>query len=254
VAVQAVLLGFTASNCIVFGEYVLFALGRTPAEHAVEVRTLAVGLMTAITVMHGCFLRTGILVQNILGWVKIALIIVMTVASGAVVITARFRPETMGTFSQSTGLGTNKVPLLTWDGIWEGSVWHWGTISTAFFKVFYSYAGLQNVNNVLNEVRDPVRTLRSAATTALATACLLYFLVNMAYFLVIPLDDIKKGGELVAAMFFERVFGPNLGNILLPLAVASSAAGNVMVVTFAMVQYPNISVLCGITVLLREQN
>lgn len=32
VAVQAVLLGFTASNCIVFGEYVLFALRIEPSE------------------------------------------------------------------------------------------------------------------------------------------------------------------------------------------------------------------------------
>lgn len=50
-----------------------------------------------------------------------------------------------------------------------------------------------------------------------------------------PLDDIKNSGELVAALFFERVFGDHLGKILLPLAIATSAAGNVMVVTFSHV-------------------
>ncbi|KAG7288473.1 hypothetical protein NEMBOFW57_004826 [Staphylotrichum longicolle] len=230
VAVHAIVLGFTASNCIVFGEYVLFALGRAPAEHPVHVRLLAVALMTGVTVLHGCFLRTGIVLQNILGGVKIGLVIFMTLASGAVVI-GRYKP---GEINVTTGLSKNSPFPSTWDGIWEGSVWNWGIVSTALFKVFYSYAGLQNVNNVLNEVRDPVRTLRSAAPTALATACLLYLLINVAYFLVIPLDEIKESGELVAALFFQRVFGHTLGKLLLPLAVAVSAAGNVMVVTFAL--------------------
>ncbi|KAK3984425.1 amino acid permease-domain-containing protein [Cladorrhinum sp. PSN332] len=229
VSVHAVVLGFTSSNCIVFGEYVLFALGKVPAEHPTEMRVLAVGLMTVITVVHGCFLRTGILVQNVLGWIKIGLVLFMTLASLGVVV-AGYRPDSdrLGEGTLSSGFPT------TWEGLWEGSVWNWGIISAALFKVFYSYSGLENVNNVLNEVKDPVRTLKSAAPTALVTACLLYFVVNVAYFLIVPLDEIKKGGEMVAALFFQRVFGPTTGNVLLPLAVATSAAGNVMVVTFAL--------------------
>ncbi|KAK0742562.1 amino acid permease-domain-containing protein [Apiosordaria backusii] len=224
VAVHAVVLGFTASNCIVFGEYVLFALGKHASEHRVEVRVLAVTLMTLITIVHGCFLRTGIFIQNLLGWIKIGLVVFMTLAS-AVVVLAGYRP--------TTPTETTRV-LPSWDDIWEGSVWNWGIISTALFKVFYSYSGLQNVNNVLNEVRDPVKTLKSAAPAALFTACLLYFLVNVAYFLIVPLDEIKKSGELIAALFFQRLLGETAGRILLPLAVAISAAGNVMVVTFAL--------------------
>ncbi|KAK3360516.1 amino acid permease-domain-containing protein [Lasiosphaeria hispida] len=224
IAVQAVILGFTASNCIVFGQYVLFAMGLAPDEHRVEMRLLAIGLMTVITIIHGCFLRTGIFIQNLLGWVKIGLVVFMVISS-VVVVTLGYRPEpTEGSLPFPT----------TWDGLWEGSVWNWGIVSTAFFKVFYSYAGLQNVNNVMNEVRDPVRTLKSASTAALFTACVLYILVNVAYFLVVPLDEIKKSGELVAALFFARVFGPTVGRIILPLAVATSAIGNVMVVSFSL--------------------
>lgn len=43
VAVQSVLLGFTASNCVVFAEYVLFALDREPSKS--EVKILAAGLL-----------------------------------------------------------------------------------------------------------------------------------------------------------------------------------------------------------------
>lgn len=231
VAVHAVVLGFTASNCIVFGEYLLFAFAKAPAEHPVQIRVLALGLMTGVTALHTCFMRTGVVVQNILGWVKIGLVVFMTVCAGAVVIT-RYTPSEPALINRE--LHAHSFPS-TWNGLWEGSVWNWGVISTALFKVFYSYAGLQNVNNVLNEVRDPVRTLRSAAPTALVTICLLYLLINVAYFLVIPLDEIKESGELVGALFFERVFGETLGKLLLPLAIAVSAAGNVMVVTFALV-------------------
>lgn len=223
-AVNAVLLGFTASNCIVFGQYVLFALRVEPTP--VLQKSLAVALLTFITIIHGCFLRTGIFVQNVLGWIKVALIVFM-VSTGLFVVLVR--PETT---ANSTGIPSQ---MASWNSLWEGTIWNWGTISTALFKVFYSYAGLENVNNVLNEVKNPVKTLKSVATAALVTACILYLLVNVAYFLVVPLDEITNSGELIAALFFEKTFGPTVGRTILPLAVAVSAGGNVMVVTFALV-------------------
>jgi amino acid transporter len=226
VAVQAVLLGFTASNCIVFGEYVLFAFGVQPTEFSQKV--LAVGLLTAITVVHGVWMRAGIRIQNFLGWVKVGLVLFMALTGVYVVL---FRRED----SQVSGLERRTV---AWEGLWKDSNWGWGTLSTAVFKVSYSYAGLQNVNNVLNEVKDPVRTLKTVAPAALLTACLLYLLVNFAYFSAVPLQEVKESGELIAALFFERVFGERFGRTVLPLAIAISAAGNVMVVTFTLVCLP----------------
>src|ERR1700761_1960593 len=75
VAVQAVFLGFTASNCIVFAKYTLFAAGVTPGD--VNTKLLALGLLTWITIVHSCFYRTGIWIQNILGWLKVGLIVFM---------------------------------------------------------------------------------------------------------------------------------------------------------------------------------
>ena len=42
---------------------------------------------------------------------------------------------------------------------------------------------------------------------------------------------------MIAALFFERLFGENLGRVVLPLAIALSAAGNVMVVVIAQVRF-----------------
>lgn len=221
VAVQAVLLGFTASNCIVFAQYTLFAFDIEGTDFLRK--SLAVGLLTAITIVHGCFRKTGIRIQNFLGWVKVGLVVFMIFAGLFVVV---FRPA---------GSGGTRSHFPKGADLWKDTEWSWGVISTTLFKVFYSYAGLSNVNNVLNEVKNPIRTLKSVSITALATACILYLLVNVAYFIVVPLDEIRESRELIAALFFERSFGPRLGKTILPLAVALSGAGNVMVVTFALV-------------------
>jgi amino acid transporter len=205
----------------VFGEYVLYALNKEPSQF--EGKVLALGLLAIIVIIQSCFLKTGIFIQNFLGWLKIALVICMVFTSLFVVL---FR-------SNDSTEGAARLTNSSY--IWDGSVWNWGIISTATFKVSYSYGGLFNVNNVLNEVKNPVKTLKSTATTALITSCILYVLVNIAYFLVVPIKDIKNSGELVAALFFERVFGTKVGRIIIPIAIATSAAGNVMVVTFSQV-------------------
>lgn len=237
VAVQFVLLGFTASNCIVFGEYVLFALGVEVTEFSQK--TLALGLLTAITVVHGCFMKTGIRIQNFLGWIKVGLVLFMALTGVYVVL-----------FNVKPLRGSTPGSQLSWDGVWKDSNWGWGTLSTAIFKVSYSYAGLANLNNVMNEVKDPVRTLKTVALAALITACLLYLLVNFAYFVVVPLEEVKESGELIAALFFERVFG-EFGKTVLPLAIAVSAAGNVMVVTFTLV-WPIFIIPCSTLTLPRH--
>lgn len=227
---QAVLLSFTASNCIIFAKYTLFVFTGEPTEF--QHRVLAISLLTSITIVHGCFLKTGIFIQNMLGWVKIFLIAAMSLTGMWVILRRSLESES---FPAGPGPGPGMKSPFAWDALWEGSNWSWSLIATSLFKVLYSYSGLNNVNNVLGEVQDPVRTLKTVCPAALITAGGLYFLANTAYFLVIPLDEIKESGELIAGLLFERLFGPHIGRMVFPLAVALSVAGNVMVVTFALV-------------------
>ena len=222
VAITAVFLGFTASNCIVFGEYMLIAFGVEVT--AFRQRTLAVCLLTTITIVHGCFLRTGIWVQNMLAWVKIGLMAFMAMLGGV----ALFLP--------STSSHTN-VRALSVSQSFEGSNWDVVALPTAIFKVSYSFAGYYNVNDVLNEVKNSVRTVKTMAQTALLTIIFLFLMINIAYFIVVPLNDINQSGELIAAFFFKRLFGDSIGSTLLSALVALLSAGNVMVVTFALVWY-----------------
>ncbi|CAK4031454.1 amino acid permease-domain-containing [Lecanosticta acicola] len=228
VATQAILLGLTASNCVIFAQYTLFALDIQGTEFLRKV--LAVGVLTWITFVHACFMKTGIRIQNFLGWIKIGIVLFMILSGLFVVL---FRPEQQTALRTSATLGPQAMDW-TWTGLWAGSIWSWGAIATSIIKVFYSFAGLSNANNVLNEVKDPVRTLKSVSRTALATVCGMYALINVAYFMVVPLDEIRTSGELIAGLFFERVFGETFGRRVLPLLVALSGVGNVMVVTFAL--------------------
>ncbi|KAL5334153.1 amino acid permease-domain-containing protein [Aspergillus crustosus] len=229
VAVQAVLLGFTASNCIIFAKYTFFAFGGEPSE--LQHKLIAAGLLTVITIVHGCFRQTGIWIQNFLGWLKIFLIGSISLTGIWVIL---LRPSDFTSGAEQTAHPHPHPHPFAWDSLWEGSNWSWNLLSTSLFKVTYSYAGLNNINNVLSEVRDPIRTIKTVCPAALLTAAALYLLANISYFLVVPLDEIKNSGELVAALLFERLFGPRFGGILFPLAIAISAAGNVMVVTFAL--------------------
>ena len=225
VAVHAVVLGFTASNAIVFAKYTLFALNIEPTD--LSNRLLAVGLLTVITIIHGCFLKTGILIQNALGWVKISIMGIMVLVSLVAVVSRTWSPSEL----------TPTVNLFSWEEIWRDSNWRWEVLSTAVFKVSYSYAGYSSLSDVMNEVKDPVRTLKTVAPAALLTIMAFYILLNLAFFIVLPLDEIREHGELVAALFFHRVFGEGLGSTILPLMIAVSAIGNVMVAVFALVSF-----------------
>lgn len=170
--------------------------------------------MTVITLIHGVFYRTGIAIQNLLGWIKIVLALFMTITGFAVVF---YKGES----------------ALRMDDVWNDSDWRLSTIAAAFFKILYSFAGLENINNVMNEVKNPIRTIKTVGPAALITACIMYVLINIAYFVVVPLNEVKQSQELIAALFFERL---GFGRIFLPIAIALSAAGNVMVVTFSLVR------------------
>ncbi|THG96884.1 hypothetical protein EW145_g7702 [Phellinidium pouzarii] len=78
--------------------------------------------------------------------------------------------------------------------------------ATATFKVINAYAGWSNINYVLNEVKDPVRTLKIAGPLGLGICAVLYLLANIAYFAAATKEQILNGGVTVASLFFREVF------------------------------------------------
>lgn len=160
---QAVILGFTAAGCIIFASNILVVAGVAVSEW--KERGIAIGAIVFVTLLHTFFPRAGVLLMNGLSSLKI-LILLFIVVTGFVVL----------------GGGVKSVPDpgASFRDSFKGSVHSSGPYATALFKVMNSYAGWNNAAYVLNEVKNPVRTLRIAGPLGLGICAVLYLLANVA--------------------------------------------------------------------------
>ncbi|KAL4967038.1 amino acid permease-domain-containing protein [Aspergillus stella-maris] len=214
-AVQAVALGCTASGCIVFASNMVLASGKEASEW--EERGIAIGVISFITLLHVFFPNAGVRGMNAIGVIKIVLL-VFIVVTGWVVLSGR--------------VSSVQDPYASFHNSFAGSATSSNLYATALFKVLNSFAGWSNAAYVLNEIRDPVRTLKIAAPTGLSICGMLYLLANVAYYAAATPEEIANSGTTVASYFMRKVFG-TAAERALSVLVAISAFGNVMTVTFA---------------------
>ncbi|OAA63062.1 high affinity methionine permease [Cordyceps fumosorosea ARSEF 2679] len=237
-AVQAVALGFTgmptpfpnpnpnpnphtssnvmiASGCIIFASNILVAAGRVATEW--EKRGIAIAVIVAVTLVHTFFPKVGVHGMNFFTVLKVALLLFIVV-TGWVVL--------------GGGVAGVADPHASFRDAFADSARSGNPYATALFKVLNSYAGWSNAMYVLNEVKDPVRTIKIAGPLGLSICGVLYLLANVAYFAAATPAEVAASGTTVAAYFMGKVFGLAAKRALSVL-VALSALGNVMTVTFA---------------------
>ncbi|OSX61223.1 hypothetical protein POSPLADRAFT_1146133 [Postia placenta MAD-698-R-SB12] len=196
-AVNAIVLGFTASGCIVSLWYVVtHRLSSILVVAGVEAtrwkeRGIALGVIFFVTFLHGFTPRLGVLVMNVLSVFKIVILLFVVIAGWAVL----------------SGHTRVKDPHANFRDSFAGSSHSSYDYATATFKVLNSYAGWSAINYVLNSVRDPVRTLKIAGPLGLGICAVLYLLANVAYFAAATKDEILGSGVTVASLFFHNVFG-----------------------------------------------
>lgn len=229
----ALLLGFSTPNAIVLGEHFLYVTGT--AENRWNVRLIAVLVVTMFCVVHARHPRLGLRLVDALGALKILILVVVVVAGIA--------GGLMGVGSDEEGRHRIDVAMdgdapsstaqRNFGSIWEGTSMQPYDYATALLKVLYCFRGYSTANQVLGEVRDPVRTLQIAAPIALGLVSVAYLAVNVAFFLVVDKDEFRDAGVVVAGVFFRKVFGDGLGAHILPLCIVISAAGNIAATSFA---------------------
>ncbi|KAJ7913549.1 amino acid transporter [Mycena leptocephala] len=188
-AMNAILLGFTAAGCIVFAQNILIAAGQ-PSERWV-VRGIALGVIFFVTLLHGLTPKLGILVMNALSLFKIVILLVIVI-TGWVVLSGKTHIQD---------------PHVNFRDAFAGSSHSSNDYATATFKVLFAYSGWSNVNYVLNDVKNPIRTLKIAGPLGLGICATLYLLANVAYFAAASKADIVKSSVTVASLFFKNVFG-----------------------------------------------
>ncbi|KIJ12536.1 hypothetical protein PAXINDRAFT_117997 [Paxillus involutus ATCC 200175] len=188
-AVNAILLGFTASGCIVSAGIILVSAGQVATVWTE--RGIAIGVILFATVLHGFTPRTAVIVMNVLTIFKIV-ILLFVVVTGWVVLSGK------------THIAD---PHVNFRDAFAGSSHSSNDYATATFKVLSAYGGWSNANYVLNNVRNPVRTLKIAGPLGLGICAVLYLLANIAYFSAASKAEIDASGVTVAALFFKNVFG-----------------------------------------------
>ncbi|KAA1467530.1 amino acid transporter [Dentipellis sp. KUC8613] len=214
-AVTSVLLSFSATNSVVFAQYVLSIFDEPVTEFnqtalALAVATFCVGLV-------GLSTKWSLRVVNFLTAFKVLSLVFIALAGLAVL----------------AGLTRITDPYANFDNLWKGGSGNPNALATALVKTNFAFVGWANAFNVLSEVKgtNPVRTVRNAGFMSLAIVTVLFFLINVSYVAAVPPDEIKGSGQLVAALFFKRVFGDGWTSKILPIMVALSCVGNIVAVT-----------------------
>ncbi|KAF4552373.1 High-affinity methionine permease-like protein 2 [Elsinoe fawcettii] len=208
-----ILLGWAGSNSVVFGEYILHAAN-------VEVdrwnqRGVGLACITAAFLIHGLALKWGLRLQNLLGIIKLIIILIIVV-SGWAALGGALKIEKPDNFSNA----------------FQGTTGSAYGVVTALYNVIWSYIGYSNANYALSETKNPVRTLKIAAPLALTSVAVLYMFVNIAYFAAVPKEEILSSGRILAASFFRNVFGARAERAM-SVFIALSAFGNVLSVIFS---------------------
>ncbi|KAJ8516857.1 hypothetical protein ONZ45_g5856 [Pleurotus djamor] len=215
-SIYGVLANLSAGNSLVFGEYLMHALGLPGSQF--NIRTTAILCLTTNVVLHGVFYKLGLRIQNMLGLFKLVFL-------SAIALTGLLCLAGVPGFQVREGY--EKPNNYQWDKFWEGSGTGANAFITGLYNVFWSFVGYNAANYALSETKDPVRTITRAAPIALFSAATVYLLVNVAYFAVVSKSDILGSRQIIAALYFRNLFGDAAGRVLSAF-IALSMLGNLL--------------------------
>ncbi|ODQ66236.1 amino acid transporter [Nadsonia fulvescens var. elongata DSM 6958] len=210
-------LGWAAPNSIVFGQYILAAAGVETTRW--NQRGLGIACVTFSFLVHSINVKWGVRLQNLLGFFKLVVMVVIVVT---------------GFVGLGGGLKHNnytKTDNFTDAFSSVNTVSAYGIVM-ALYNVIWSFIGYSNANYALSEAKDPMRVLKISAPFALGLVSLLYILVIIGYYAVVPGEIMKNSGTILASNFFLIAFGET-GKKALNAFVALSALGNVLSVIFS---------------------
>jgi amino acid transporter len=128
-AAYAFLLGWAASNSVVFGEYILNAAEIDPGRWSQ--RGFGLACLTTAFIIHATALKWGLRLSNFLGVIKL-IIILFIIITGWVALAGHTKIETPRNFSNT----------------FEGTKGSGYSIVMALYNVIWSFIGYSNANYV----------------------------------------------------------------------------------------------------------
>ncbi|AGO10451.1 AaceriABL003Cp [[Ashbya] aceris (nom. inval.)] len=209
-----IFLGWAAGNSVMAAAMFLDA-GNVEATRWRE-RGLGVAVVFFCFLINSFSVKAGLYFQNLLGVFKVATIIFIAI-TGLVALGGHINgaPGPENFRHSPSDLSPSAY-----------------TIVNALYQVIWSFVGYSNVNYALGEVKNPVRTLKIAGPTSLAVLSILYLLVNVAFFAVVPMETLKEAGMNLTPTFFSIAFGDKARRAS-AVFIGLSALGNVCSVIFS---------------------
>lgn len=122
-----------------------------------------------------------------------------------------------------------------WPADW--SAVNWGeflsAFATAIVAVMWAYHGWLNITPIAEEVKNPQRNIPLALLGGIALLIFLYVGAQVAYYTVIPRDEMMRLTDTpVSTEFCRRLLGPVgvlIGSVVLMTSVLGSLNGNILV-------------------------
>ncbi|KAG6151732.1 hypothetical protein E4U25_004345 [Claviceps purpurea] len=211
--------GSAAIIAIIMAEYFVRAIIGAEAEHVNPwvYKSVALAGILLVTLGNCVSTRMGTRINDMLMFLKFGALLFVTVVGIVVAVTGyTFKGEKDVAWKAKDWFSDTSMDLSNWAVALYGGLW--------------AYDGWDNTNYVVGEFRNPSRDLPRVIHTAMPLVILSYVLANVAYFLVLPVEEVN-GSNTVAVMFGAKAFGP-VGSIILALVVSASCLGALTCSTF----------------------
>ncbi|XP_025115068.1 b(0,+)-type amino acid transporter 1-like isoform X2 [Pomacea canaliculata] len=200
----SVIVGKTSSLAIMtltLAEYVVTFFGPCVNTEALK-KMIAAAAVVLVGIVNCYSVRLAARVQVLTTAIKVAALVIILV--GGVVMLFEGKTENLKTgFSGSTDSPSQ--------------------IALAFYGALFAYDGWANLNNVIEEVKDPAKTLPRAIVAAILMVILLYTLTNVSYLTIMTSTELLES-DAVAMLWGKRVL--KSAAIIMPLSVIASTFGS----------------------------
>ncbi|MBN2408585.1 MAG: amino acid permease [Candidatus Aminicenantes bacterium] len=148
---------------------------------------VAVGSIFVLSAVNYFGIKSGILVQNVFVFMRIASIAVIVILGWII---------------------GRKSGMVNWSSFFETSgTFEWKSLGLALFAVLWTYDGWYAVNCTAGEVKKPEKTIPLSLMLGTGAVVLIYLLVNSVYLAALPVEtmsDVARVGELAATALFGQ--------------------------------------------------
>ncbi|KAI1177620.1 high-affinity methionine permease [Nemania sp. FL0916] len=212
-AFYSVVLSFSSSNAIVLSNYLWALAHTTPTDW--QVKGVAIAAYTLAVICVIAHNKYSLWATNIIGVVKIITLVFISI-TGFVVL----------------GGHVSRVPdpHANFRNAFAGTTNNGNDLSVALVNIIFAYSGYANAFSLVNEIKNPIPTLKKNGAISVAIVSVLYILCNIAYFAAVPKKSFAQSKAIAASVFFAAVFGEGRAQDALNALVLISAFGNLLAV------------------------